>query len=183
MLTVNCSMRMTVHNPAPFFGIHVSSKPVNLMYSEIAVATGEVRILPLTATLGFRSIGLRRTKGKYAEESFLLLMLIMLTTLTGKFMLLQVKKYHQRRKSTSTVYVNLQGSKVPLYGAGVTLASLVEVDDRKIPVRLVFDVKSRGNVVGKLVTSKHTRHVSCSVPVDSHNNHPIKLKENACRYF
>src|ERR1044072_22200 len=98
-------------------------------------------------------------------------------------MLLQLKKYHQQRKSTKTVHVNLQGSKVPLYGAGASLASMVEVDDGKIPMTLVFEVKSRGNVVGKLVTSKHTKHVSCSVPIDSHNNNPIKLKENACRYF
>ncbi|PNX75893.1 hypothetical protein L195_g031837 [Trifolium pratense] len=50
MLTVNCSMRMTVHNPATFFGIFVSSKPVNLMYSEITVATGEVSILTLATS-------------------------------------------------------------------------------------------------------------------------------------
>ncbi|KAI5446082.1 hypothetical protein KIW84_014067 [Lathyrus oleraceus] len=43
MLTVNCSMRMTVHNPASFFGIYVSSKSVNLMYSEVTVATGELK--------------------------------------------------------------------------------------------------------------------------------------------
>lgn len=44
MLTVNCSVKMSVYNPATFFGIHVSSAPVNLMYSEIAVATGQVRL-------------------------------------------------------------------------------------------------------------------------------------------
>lgn len=44
MLTMNCSLRMTVYNPATFFGIHVSSNLVNLMYSEIAVATGQVNI-------------------------------------------------------------------------------------------------------------------------------------------
>ncbi|TKY44625.1 Late embryogenesis abundant protein, LEA-14 [Spatholobus suberectus] len=132
MLTVNCSVRMTVHNPATFFGIHVSSKAVNLMYSEIAVATGEL------------------------------------------------KKHYQPRKSTRTVSVNLEGSKVPLYGAGASLTGLV--DNGKIPMTLVFEVKSQGNVVGKLVRSKHRRHVSCSVAIDSHNNQPIKLKENACTY-
>ena len=48
MLTMNCTVRMTIYNPATFFGIHVSSKSVNLMYSEIAVATGEVRVLTMT---------------------------------------------------------------------------------------------------------------------------------------
>lgn len=41
---------LTVHNPATFFGIYVSSKSVNLMFSEITVATGEVRILARTTT-------------------------------------------------------------------------------------------------------------------------------------
>ncbi|XP_027359011.1 uncharacterized protein LOC113867758 [Abrus precatorius] len=132
MLTVNCTMRMTIHNPATFFGIHVSSKAVNLMYSEITVATGEV------------------------------------------------KKHYQQRKSRGMVSVNMQGSKVPLYGAGASLAGLV--DNGKIPMTLVFEVKSRGNVVGKLVKSKHRQHVSCSVAIDSHNNRPIKLKEKACTY-
>lgn len=132
MLTVNCSVRMTVHNPATFFGIHVSSKAVDLMYSEIAVATGEL------------------------------------------------ETYYQPRKSRRTVSVNMQGSKVPLYGAGASLTGLV--DNGKIPMTLVFEVRSRGNVVGKLVRSKHRRHVSCTVAIDSHNNQPIKLKENACTY-
>lgn len=44
MVTMNCSMRMTVYNEATFFGIHVSSAPVNIMFSKIAVATGQVRI-------------------------------------------------------------------------------------------------------------------------------------------
>lgn len=45
MLTMNCSVKMSVYNPATFFGIHVSSTPINLMYSEIAVATGQVRFI------------------------------------------------------------------------------------------------------------------------------------------
>lgn len=132
MLTVNCSMRMLVHNPATFFGIYVSSKSVNLMYSDLTVATGEL------------------------------------------------KKYHQQRKSRRTVSVNIQGSKVPLYGAGADVARLV--DNGKISLTLVFEVKSRGNVVGKLVRTKHTQRVSCTIAVDPHNNKYIKLKENECRY-
>jgi hypothetical protein len=94
-------------------------------------------------------------------------------------MLLQLKKYHQQRKSRRTVSVNIQGSKVPLYGAGANVAS--SVDNGKVSMTLVFEVKSRGNVVGKLVRTKHT-HVSCSVAIDPHNNKSIKLKENECRY-
>ncbi|CAL0323991.1 unnamed protein product [Lupinus luteus] len=132
MLTVNCSIIMTVHNPATFFGIHVSSNPVNLMYSEVTVATGELN------------------------------------------------KYYQQRKSNQTVSVNLQGSKVPLYGAGASFAGLV--DNQKIPMMLIFEVRSQGNIVGKLVKSKHSQHVSCSVAIDYHNNKPINLKHSLCTY-
>ncbi|KAJ7973859.1 Late embryogenesis abundant protein [Quillaja saponaria] len=132
MLTVNCSVRMTVYNPATFFGIHVSSKSMNLMYSEITVATG------------------------------------------------QLKKYYQQRKSHRTVMVNLQGSKVPLYGAGASLA--FSDNSGGVPMMLVFEVRSRGDVVGKLVKTRHRRHISCSIVVDSHNSKPIKLKQNSCTY-
>ena len=45
MLTVNGSLRLSVYNPATFFGIHVSSTPVNLVYSDITIASGQVIIL------------------------------------------------------------------------------------------------------------------------------------------
>lgn len=93
---------------------------------------------------------------------------------------LQLKKYFQPRKSHRTVTVNLQGNKVPLYGAGARLA--VSENNGEVPMLLDFEVKSRGNVVGKLVSSKHRKHVTCSLLIDSHNNKPTKLKENSCTY-
>lgn len=45
MLTVNCSAKMSITNPATFFGIHVRSTTVNLIFSQITVATGQVRFL------------------------------------------------------------------------------------------------------------------------------------------
>lgn len=47
MLTVNCSLKMNIYNPATFFGIHVTSSPLNLIYSNIKVATGQVSIITL----------------------------------------------------------------------------------------------------------------------------------------
>ncbi|XP_059635912.1 uncharacterized protein LOC132278109 [Cornus florida] len=43
ILTINCSVKMIVDNPATFFGIHVSSTPVTLIYSELTVATGQLK--------------------------------------------------------------------------------------------------------------------------------------------
>ena len=42
MLTVNGTLRMSIYNPATLFGIHVHSTPINLVFSDITVATGEV---------------------------------------------------------------------------------------------------------------------------------------------
>uniref|UniRef100_A0A5B7A784 Late embryogenesis abundant protein LEA-2 subgroup domain-containing protein n=1 Tax=Davidia involucrata TaxID=16924 RepID=A0A5B7A784_DAVIN len=133
MLTVNGSLRMSIYNPATFFGVHVSSTPVNLIYSEIVVATG------------------------------------------------QLKKYFQPRKSHRTVSVNLEGTKVPLYGAG---SSLVAVSNNgvEVPLTLQFEIRSRGEVVGKLVKTRHRRQISCPLVVDSTSTKPIKFKKNSCTY-
>ncbi|KAI9162543.1 hypothetical protein LWI28_028368 [Acer negundo] len=98
MLTVNGSLRISVYNPATLFGIHVSSTHVNLVYSEIVVATG------------------------------------------------QLKKYYQPRKSHRTVSVNLEGNKVPLYGAGSSL-SVNSQTGGEVSLTLKFEIKSKGEVV------------------------------------
>lgn len=130
MLTVNGSLKLSVYNPATIFGIHVSSKTMNLVYSEITVATG------------------------------------------------QLKKYYQPRKSRRSVLVNLEGTKVPLYGAGSTLT----VSQIVVPLTLNFEIRSRGDVVGKLVRTKHKRQISCPVMIDSTRTKPIKFKKNSCTY-
>uniref|UniRef100_A0A2N9EH82 Late embryogenesis abundant protein LEA-2 subgroup domain-containing protein n=1 Tax=Fagus sylvatica TaxID=28930 RepID=A0A2N9EH82_FAGSY len=132
MLTVNGSLKMNIYNPATLFGIHVSSTPVNLIYSEITVATG------------------------------------------------QLKKYYQPRKSHRTVSVNLEGNKVPLYGAGSSL--LVSSNDGVVPLKLQFQIKSRGDVVGKLVRVKHRRQISCPLVINSISTKPIKFKKNSCTF-
>ncbi|KAL5729223.1 hypothetical protein ACHQM5_002200 [Ranunculus cassubicifolius] len=134
MLTVNCSLRLSVRNPASFFGIHVSSTPVNLIYSEITVATGEL------------------------------------------------KKYYQPRKSTRFVSVIMEGTKVPLYGAGASL-QVVSNNKEDVPLKLEFGIRTRGNVVGRLVRTRHRMHVNCSMDVDTTANKPIRLKEDSCIYY
>lgn len=76
--------------------------------------------------------------------------------------------------------VNLQGNMVPLYGVGASL--IVSEKNGEVPMMLAFEVRSRANVVGKLVRSNHRRHISCSLVIDSRKNKPIKLKEDSCTY-
>ncbi|KAK1437543.1 hypothetical protein QVD17_03337 [Tagetes erecta] len=42
LLTINCTVKMYIQNPATFFGIHVSSTSLNLFYSRIIVASGQL---------------------------------------------------------------------------------------------------------------------------------------------
>ncbi|CAL5036950.1 unnamed protein product [Urochloa decumbens] len=43
LVTTNCSLHISVYNPATMFGIHVTSGPIHLIYSEISIATGQLR--------------------------------------------------------------------------------------------------------------------------------------------
>ncbi|GAY52375.1 hypothetical protein CUMW_141290 [Citrus unshiu] len=43
MVTVNCTVKFTFRNTATFFGVHVTSTPLDLYYSQLTVATGTIR--------------------------------------------------------------------------------------------------------------------------------------------
>ena len=118
MLTVNGTLRMSIYNPATFFGIHVHSTPINLVFSDITVATGEL------------------------------------------------KRYYQPRKSHRIVSVNVEGNKVPLYGAGSTLI-VSQTGSVEVPLTLKFEIRSRGNVVGKLVRTKHHKEITFPLVINS----------------
>lgn len=132
MLTVNGSLRLSVYNPASMFGIHVTSSPINLVYSQIPVGTG------------------------------------------------QLKKYYQPRKSHRTVLVMLEGTKVPLYGAGSSLT--VTPTGGEVPLMLNFEIRSRGDVVGKLVRTRHRKQISCPLVIDPTSTKVITFKKNSCTY-
>lgn len=78
------------------------------------------------------------------------------------------------------MHINIEGRKVPLYGAG---AGFVVSDNAEgVPLILDFEIRSKGEVVGKLVKTKHRRHVSCSVNISSHTTQTqiVKLAEQSC---
>ncbi|KAJ9551190.1 hypothetical protein OSB04_015235 [Centaurea solstitialis] len=132
LLTVNCTVEMKIHNPATFFGIHVSSTSLNLFYSQVMVGSG------------------------------------------------QFIKHYQPKKSQRTVLVNVEGRRVPLYGAA---AGLVMSDNNgRVPLKLEFEIHSQANLVGKLVRTKHRRHVLCVLVVDPQNNKMIDFTPKSCSY-
>ncbi|XP_019057585.1 PREDICTED: uncharacterized protein LOC104809106 [Tarenaya hassleriana] len=132
ILSMKSSVNMTVENPASFFGIHVSSSPLKLIFYDFTLATG------------------------------------------------QLKSYYQPRKSKHMAMVELTAVKVPLYGAGPYLAA----SDRKgrVPVKLELEIQTCGNIIGKLVRSKHRNHLSCSFYISSRNSKLIQFTDKTCRH-
>lgn len=61
MLTINGSLHINVYNPATFFGIHVYSSPINLLFSDITVASGQVSNTHSTDSGLVRSIIVKMT--------------------------------------------------------------------------------------------------------------------------
>lgn len=43
MITVNSTVKFTYRNKGTFFGVHVSSTPIDLSYSEIVIGTGNMK--------------------------------------------------------------------------------------------------------------------------------------------
>ncbi|MFS7900708.1 hypothetical protein Hanom_Chr00s132720g01816001 [Helianthus anomalus] len=102
-------------------------------------------------------------------------------TYTNLVMPSQLKKYFQPRKSRRTAIVNLEATKVPLYGAGSTLV-ISDAGAFEIPLKLEFEIRSKGEVVGKLVTTKHRRQISCNITLSSNINKPIRFRKSSCTY-
>ncbi|EFH61918.1 hypothetical protein ARALYDRAFT_319165 [Arabidopsis lyrata subsp. lyrata] len=113
--------------------------------------------------------------GIHVSSSTFKLTFSALTLATG-----QLKSYYQPRKSKHIAIVKLTGAEVPLYGAGPHLAA----SDKKgkVPVKLEFEIRSRGNLLGKLVKSKHVNHVSCSFFISSSKtSKPIEFSHKTCK--
>ncbi|KAG7582144.1 Late embryogenesis abundant protein LEA_2 subgroup [Arabidopsis suecica] len=133
VVTLNGTLRIRIYNPAPVFGIHVSSTPINLFFYQLPIATGQLK-----------------------------------------------EHYQLKKRQEMESIVVIEGRRVPLYGAGASL----EATERggKIPVKLRFEVQSRGDVVGKLVRIWHTKRISCTFVIDVASNKPIPFNKSSCRY-
>lgn len=160
ILSFNSSVKVTIDSPAPYFGIHVSSSSTfNLTFSALTLATGQVLFC-----FRFRALFLCHC------------------TLICTFWFVKLKSYYQPRKSKHTAIVKLIGSEVPLYGAGPNLAA----SDKKgrVPVKLEFEIRSQGNLLGKLVKSNHLNHISCSFYISSSKtSKPIEFTHKTCKHI
>lgn len=61
MLSLNSTIRISYRNPATFFGVHVSSTPVEFYYYQLKVASGQASrfkksVLPIALCIGLPSV-------------------------------------------------------------------------------------------------------------------------------
>ncbi|KAF0917335.1 hypothetical protein E2562_017509 [Oryza meyeriana var. granulata] len=92
----------------------------------------------------------------------------------------QLEKFYQPRSSHHVALVIVHGEKIPLYGAGATLA--LSNAGGAVPLTIDLAVRTRGYVIGKLVRVTHTKRVKCPVVIDSGSSKPIRFTQSACSY-
>lgn len=135
MITMNSTLKFTYRNTGTFFGVHVSATPLELSYSDITIASGNM------------------------------------------------KEFHQSRKSQRLVSVTVTGNKIPLYGSDASLSSTTGTPTLPVPLNLNFVLRSRANVLGKLVKPKYYKRIQCSITLDPKKlGAPISLKKS-CKYY
>ncbi|CAM0880512.1 unnamed protein product [Alopecurus aequalis] len=90
----------------------------------------------------------------------------------------QLEKFYQPKVSRHVASVILHGEKVPLYGAGATFSDAGGV----VPLTLHLAVKTRGYVIGRLVSVAHAMRAKCTVILSSRSDRPIRFTDSACIY-
>lgn len=95
-----------------------------------------------------------------------------------------MKNFYQSRKSQRNVVAVVEGTKVPLYGGGPSLAgpSGKPNQPNPIPLTLSFVIKARAYVLGQLVKPRFHVDVQCQVSLDPAKlGSPVSLKKS-CQY-
>lgn len=93
-----------------------------------------------------------------------------------------MKKFYMARKSKRVWVTVVEGHQVPVYGAVPILDGGGTVS---LPLNLTFVVRSRANILGRLVKSKFYTHISCQVALSgTHVGKPINLATpGSCTYY
>ncbi|OAY79387.1 hypothetical protein ACMD2_06113 [Ananas comosus] len=166
--TLNTTVKLTFRNTGRFFGVHVSSTPLDIYYSQIKMASGYLFDL-----MYLNSTAIMFNWCEWVDGS-------------------QMNEFYQSRKSQRSVSVVVLGNKVPLYGGGAGLSSSpaaaaaasgkAAAASPPIPLTLSLRTRARAYVLGELVKPTFYTDVQCSVLLDqSKLNTPVSLK-NTCQY-
>lgn len=86
------------------------------------------------------------------------------------------------RDSSMTFNVNIATRRKAVYGAGPSMAHLVQWGDG-LPLEMHIDIESRIRVLWSLVKSSFSHHVVCQINVNGNNpEHRLELLKSSCIY-
>ncbi|PPD85848.1 hypothetical protein GOBAR_DD17227 [Gossypium barbadense] len=189
MITMNSTVKMIYRNTGTFFGVHVTSSPLDLSYSQINIASGTLQSqktnIPSKTILNMLKDQLTPirqyfTKAFPKSQKFII-------DLIDTIYITHCRCNYQRwyltiKKSQRSVSITVTGNKVPLYGSGASLSSSTGTTSAPISLKLNFIVRSRAYVLGKLVKPKFYKKIQCDLTFDPKKlNLPISLKKS-CTY-
>ncbi|RVX12347.1 hypothetical protein CK203_010485 [Vitis vinifera] len=131
------TIRISYRNPATFFGVHVSSTPVEFYYYQLKVVQSSAE-RPIMLTYGYSG------QSPYHQ--------------------LYMKEFYQSRKSQRSIVMVVLGHQVPLYG-GVSVVGGAKdhLEKVAVPLNLTFVMRSRGYILGRLVKVKFLKSIRCPV--------------------
>lgn len=95
--------------------------------------------------------------------------------------LFQIKEFYQSRKGQRSLVIPVMGSKIPMYGSGAGLSSSTGTTTLPVNLRLSFVVRSKANVLGKLVRTKFNRRVECLFTYDPKKLGKAITLKNSCK--
>lgn len=139
MLTLNSTVRILYRNPATFFTVHVTSTPLQLSYSQLILASGQVN----------NSTTYWLNRGCYDSCKINILDFCLRK---------QIEKFSQQRKSERIIKTEVFGNQIPLYGGVPALYVQRDKPDQVVlPFNLTFTLRSRAYVFGPFVKTSSTR--------------------------
>ncbi|CAI9100340.1 OLC1v1037315C1 [Oldenlandia corymbosa var. corymbosa] len=110
--------------------------------------------------------------GIYVTFELIDIMYLEVTVATG-----ELKSHYQPRKSSRNIGLEIEGNKVPLYGAGAVME-----DGKEVPLKLNMEIHSCGYLMGGLVKTKRHWQVSCSFVFNPQGTRDILFQQDSCTY-
>ncbi|XP_050384473.1 uncharacterized protein LOC126801059 [Argentina anserina] len=169
------------------WGASRAQKPVitmkSIRFDQFLVQAGEdfsgvaTNMVSMNSTVKFTFRNTATFFGVHVKSTSLDLSFFELTVASG-----MTNFFYQSRKSQRPITVNLIGNKIPLYGGGATLGSLNGAPIQPLTLALKFEVRSRANVLGRLVRPKFNRRVECTVVMDPKKMNMAVALKNKCTY-
>ncbi|KAF8082650.1 hypothetical protein N665_0816s0008 [Sinapis alba] len=153
MITMNATLRMLYRNTGTFFGVHVTSTPIDLSFSQMKIGSGSIKKF-YQSRKSQRTVLIHITGEKiplYGSGA----------TLIPPAPPAPLPKPKKKKKGAPVVIPDPPAPPAP------------------VPMRLSFIVRSRAYVLGKLVKPKFLKKIECDINFEHKNlNKHIAITKN-----